>query len=58
MFGETFLRTWRLYLASCQAAFTAGRCQLFQILFTGGGNNEVPWSRGHVYPRGGPHAEL
>ena len=58
MFGETFVRTWRLYLASCQAAFTVGQCQLFQILFTGGGNNEVPWSRGHVYPRGGPHAEL
>jgi cyclopropane-fatty-acyl-phospholipid synthase len=48
-FGETFVRTWRLYLASSQAAFTVGRCQLFQIVFAPAANNEIPWSRRHVY---------
>ena len=30
MFGETFVRAWRLYLAGSQAAFTTGSMQLFQ----------------------------
>ena len=45
MFDERFLRTWDLYLAGSQAAFTTGSLQLFQIVFTRGGNNNLPWTR-------------
>jgi cyclopropane-fatty-acyl-phospholipid synthase len=45
MFGDTFTRAWELYLAGSQAAFSTGGMQLFQILFTRGGNNAVPWTR-------------
>ena len=45
MFDETFVRAWRLYLAGSQAAFTAGTMQLFQVVFTRGGSNAVPWTR-------------
>jgi cyclopropane-fatty-acyl-phospholipid synthase len=50
MFDERLLRKWRLYLASSQAGFTSGHIQLFQVVFAHGRNNEVPWSRAHVYP--------
>jgi cyclopropane-fatty-acyl-phospholipid synthase len=32
-FGDAFVRAWRLYLASSEAAFTTGSLQLFQIVF-------------------------
>jgi cyclopropane-fatty-acyl-phospholipid synthase len=47
-FGEPFVRTWRLYLASSRAAFLAGVQQLFQVVFAPGDSNEVPWSREHL----------
>jgi cyclopropane-fatty-acyl-phospholipid synthase len=45
MFDETFVRAWRLYLAGSQAAFTTGTMQLFQVVFTRGTNNAIPWTR-------------
>jgi cyclopropane-fatty-acyl-phospholipid synthase len=46
MFGETFVRAWRLYLAGSHAAFTTGSMQLFQVLFARGTSNAIPWTRG------------
>jgi cyclopropane-fatty-acyl-phospholipid synthase len=45
MFDDAFVRTWDLYLAGSQAAFTTGSLQLFQVVFTRGTNNDVPWVR-------------
>lgn len=49
MFDEVFVRTWRLYLAGSIAAFTSGDLQLFQIVFARPTNNNVPWTRAHLY---------
>jgi cyclopropane-fatty-acyl-phospholipid synthase len=49
MMDATFVRSWRLYLAGSSAAFTSGQLQLFQVLFTPEYNNELPWSRQHLY---------
>jgi cyclopropane-fatty-acyl-phospholipid synthase len=49
MYDEAFVRAWRLYLAGSMAAFTASSLQLFQVVFTRGRNNELAWSRAHVY---------
>jgi len=51
MFDEKFVRMWRLYLAGSVAAFTTGTLQLFQVLFAPGTNNDVPWTRDHLYAR-------
>jgi len=51
MFDERFVRAWRLYLAGSVAAFRSGTLQLFQILFTRPDNNDLPWSRAHLYDR-------
>ena len=48
-YDEIFIRAWRLYLAGCTGAFTSGNLQLFQILFTRPNNNELTWSRSHLY---------
>lgn len=45
-FDERFVRTWRLYLAGAQAAFTTGWMQLFQVTFARRGGSQIPWSRG------------
>jgi cyclopropane-fatty-acyl-phospholipid synthase len=55
-FGDPFVRTWRLYLAGSVAAFTAGYLQLFQLVFARARNNDLPWSRAHLYNDEG-HAE-
>lgn len=49
MFDERFVRTWRLYLAGSLAAFRTGELELFQVLFTREGNNEVPRTRAYLY---------
>jgi cyclopropane-fatty-acyl-phospholipid synthase len=49
MFDERFVRMWRLYLAGSVAAFTTGTLQLFQVLFAPAVNNDVPWTRAHLY---------
>lgn len=51
MFDERFVRMWRLYLLGSRAAFLSGEMQLFQVLFARGTNNDVPWTREHLYPR-------
>lgn len=49
MFDRRFVRAWRLYLTSSMAGFTTGAIQLFQIVFAAATNNDIPWSRAHVY---------
>lgn len=49
MYDSAFTRAWRLYLAGSTAGFTAGTLQLFQVVFTRGTNNDLPWSRAHLY---------
>jgi cyclopropane-fatty-acyl-phospholipid synthase len=51
-YGNEFVRMWRLYLAGSSAGFQSGTLQLFQILFTPRGNNEVPWTRKYQYQPG------
>ena len=52
MFGEPFVRAWRLYLAGSEAAFATGWMQLFQVVFARTGENDVPWTRDHMYGAG------
>ncbi|MGF2734188.1 class I SAM-dependent methyltransferase [Marinobacter sp. DUT-1] len=49
MYDEHFTRAWLLYLAGSIAAFRAGSLQLFQVVFTHGGNNKLPQNRGDLY---------
>jgi cyclopropane-fatty-acyl-phospholipid synthase len=49
MFDSDFVRAWRLYLAGSIAAFTQGSLQLFQIVFARPTDNQIPWTRAHVY---------
>ena len=48
-YDSAFVRAWRLYLAGSIAGFKAGTLQLFQVVFTRGDNNDLPWSRAHLY---------
>ncbi|HET7757181.1 MAG TPA: cyclopropane-fatty-acyl-phospholipid synthase family protein, partial [Steroidobacteraceae bacterium] len=49
MFDERFVRMWRLYLAGSIAGFTTGTLQLFQVLFATRDNNDIAWTRAHLY---------
>ncbi len=49
MMDEEFVKAWRLYLAGSIAAFKVGELQLYQVVFTRSTNNELPWSRAHLY---------
>jgi len=49
MFGESFVRLWRLYLAGSLGAFATGQLQLFQVVFARAGNNDIPWTRDALY---------
>jgi cyclopropane-fatty-acyl-phospholipid synthase len=49
MFDEAFARAWRLYLAGSTASFRVGSMQLFQVMFARNGDNDVPWTRAHLY---------
>ena len=49
MFDDKFVRAWRLYLSGSIATFLTGRLQLFQVVFTRERNNQIPWSRKHLY---------
>ena len=46
---EEFVRAWSLYLYGSLAAFNVGELQLFQVMFGHVENNDIPWSRQHVY---------
>ncbi len=54
MFDDCFVRAWRLYLAGSIANFRTGNLQLFQVVFTRGANNLVPWTRSHLLDSPGP----
>jgi cyclopropane-fatty-acyl-phospholipid synthase len=49
MFDERFVRAWRFYLSGSVAAFSAGSLQLFQATFARPQNNEISWTRAHLY---------
>ncbi len=49
-YGEAFVRAWRLYLTGSMTAFHNGDLQLFQVLFSRARNNDLTWSRAHLYP--------
>jgi cyclopropane-fatty-acyl-phospholipid synthase len=49
MFDQRFVRAWRLYLAGSIAAFHTSTLQLFQVVFSRAGNNDIPWTRDHLY---------
>jgi cyclopropane-fatty-acyl-phospholipid synthase len=48
-YDRSFVRAWRLYLVGSVAAFTTGALQLFQVVFTRERNNDIPFSRKHLY---------
>ncbi len=52
MFDEKFVRMWRLYLSGSIASFNIGELQLFQAVFAPHDNNDLPWSREHLYRAG------
>ncbi|HUW51604.1 MAG TPA: cyclopropane-fatty-acyl-phospholipid synthase family protein [Sulfuricella sp.] len=52
MFGEDFVRAWRLYLSGSLAAFTSGELQLFQVVFARAADNDIPWTREYLYAQG------
>jgi cyclopropane-fatty-acyl-phospholipid synthase len=49
MYGPAFVRQWRFYLACVVAGFHVGWNHLFQVLFSRATNNQIPWTRQHVY---------
>lgn len=49
MFDQRLVRTWRMYLYGSSAAFRWGDLRLYQILFTNGLSNSLPWTREHLY---------
>ncbi|MFO1021860.1 MAG: class I SAM-dependent methyltransferase [Planctomycetales bacterium] len=49
MHDETFIRAWRMYLASSCSAFATGGLQLYQMLFAPGASNAIPRTREHQY---------
>ena len=53
MFDDRFVRAWRLYLAGSCAAFGTGALELYQMLFTRPGTNNIPWNRQRLYLDGG-----
>jgi len=53
MFDEVFIRAWRFYLSASIASFRTSELQLFQVLFARHRDNDVPWTRAHLYTAGG-----
>ena len=49
MFEERFVRMWELYLVSCASVFHNGICDIHQILFTKGVDNDLPMTRNYLY---------
>jgi len=58
MFDESFVRAWRLYLASSIANFNTGLLELYQVLFSRRGNNQVPLTRNHLQDPVNDHGKL
>ena len=49
MFEERFVRMWELYLVACASVFHNGICDIHQILFTKGVDNDLPMTRNYLY---------
>ena len=49
MYGDRFVRMWRLYLRSCAASFRVSGLNIHQVLFSKGLNNDLPLTRRHLY---------
>jgi cyclopropane-fatty-acyl-phospholipid synthase len=49
MFGESFVRMWRMFLNGTAAGFRWGDLRLYQITFTNGLNNTLQLTRSHLY---------
>ncbi|MSR85049.1 class I SAM-dependent methyltransferase [Candidatus Uhrbacteria bacterium] len=49
LYGESFVRMWRLYLAGSSAGFRYGDLDLWQIQFTKGIRNDLPMTRDYLY---------
>lgn len=49
MFGDRFVRLWRMYLASSASAFEVGSLQLYQVLFAPIGSSFLPLTRRALY---------
>jgi len=49
MMDEEFVKAWGLYLHGSLAAFNVGELHLFQVVFTHAENNNIAWSRRHIY---------
>lgn len=49
LMDEEFYKAYNLYLHGSTAAFNVGELQLFQVVFSHTENNNIPWSRLHVY---------
>lgn len=48
-YGTGFARAWRLYLVVSATSFKYGGNRLFQIFYSKGLNNDLPWTRDHLY---------
>ncbi len=48
MYGDSFIRMWRLYLAGSSAGFRYGDLELWQIQFTKGLRNDLPMTRDYL----------
>jgi cyclopropane-fatty-acyl-phospholipid synthase len=49
MYGEEFIRAWRLYLCGSMTNFAGGYLQLYQVLFSRPQNNNLPRTRDVLY---------
>jgi cyclopropane-fatty-acyl-phospholipid synthase len=49
MFGEAFVRMWRLYLNTASACFRYGTNRIYQILFSNGLTNDLPMTLCDLY---------
>ena len=49
MYGENFIRAWRLYLCGSLINFSDGYLQLYQVLFSRPKNNHLPITRDDLY---------
>jgi len=49
MYGERFVRMWRLFLVGCSSSFRHSGLDIHQFLFSKGLNNELPLTRDYMY---------
>jgi cyclopropane-fatty-acyl-phospholipid synthase len=49
MYDASFVRMWRMFLNGCVANFRYGDMRLYQVQFTNGLNNAMPFTREYMY---------